>query len=106
MIVNGIELCPGMILIGIKNSKKATVIVIPIQNGLGFVNLNNGEWSTNYQSFISDLWRIRGLAKTGFIDSGDVLWAKEVKLTISEIAKKFDISEGTRICIGGILYEN
>lgn len=80
MKINNIKIKPGFVLIGIsKLNKNNNVILVafPINNGIGFANVNEGGWTSNYEASISELLYIRDIAQNKLITSGDILWKKQ-----------------------------
>lgn len=94
MEINGIEIKPGMVLIGKDADNRDSILVaFPLQKGIGFATVNSKYtcWTTDYTTRIKRLTEIRDLAPDDNIVKGNLLWdeSKEVILTMDEIAKKF-----------------
>lgn len=92
--INGIEIKPGMVLIGKDADNRDSILVaFPLQKGIGFATVNSKYacWTTDYTTRIKRLTEIRDLAPDDNIIKGNLLWdeSKEVVLTMDEIAKKF-----------------
>lgn len=95
VILNGIELKPGMVILVDGKSW----IVFPLKNGYAAMNCTNGSWYRleNLILYYNDrIEAIKDIATVELSD-GDVLWkkSKEVVITKKEIAKKFgcDVSQ-------------
>lgn len=95
MKINGIEIKPGMVLIGTdKDKEPMTVIAFPIETGIAFVSVNPKYcWSKDYKFFIDDILEIRDISNGKCIISGKILWKKEdtIHLTKKQIAEKLGI---------------
>lgn len=94
MEINGIEIKPGMVLVGTNYSnKKVCLVAFPIKNGIAYSNVTEGGWTSNYTAIISDLLCIRKVSEGSFIYDGEILWEKpeEVVLTMNQIAEKFGV---------------
>lgn len=83
MIINGIEIKPGMILEGTPKSKRrksnTVLVAFPIKNDVGFVSSNSEQgWSSSYTSFIKELLIIREKSDNDFLDGGKIIWKKDL----------------------------
>lgn len=87
MVINGIEIKPGMVIITKDN---VPYIAFPTHIGMAFTNNITGGWTLNIPCNITF---IRDLARDGSLYSGKILWEKpkEVVLTMDQIAKKFGV---------------
>lgn len=97
MKINGVEIKPGMVLIGKDaNNRDNILVAFPLQKGIGFATVRSDatSWTTDYTTRIKRLIEIRDLAPDDNIVKGNLLWdeSREVVLTMDEIAKKFGYS--------------
>lgn len=94
MEINGVEIKPGMVLIGTNDENKRTILVaFPTKNGIGFIDASFGGWTFDFTTRITELKEIRDILDASMPTDGKLLWEAptEVILTIDEIAKKFGV---------------
>lgn len=95
MKLKGIEIKPGMVITARSYSEGTlTWVAFPIRTGegIGFVNLERGAWSTG--GSLGDIQCIRGLCDEHSIVSGEILWDKSkeiVTLSMQEVAEKLGV---------------
>lgn len=83
MIINGIEIKPGMILEWTPKSKRrksnTLLVAFPIKNDIRFVSANSEQgWSSSYTSFIKELLIIREKSDKDFLDGGKIILKKTI----------------------------
>lgn len=79
MNINGIEIKPGMVLVGRSiNNKNLIISLIAYSTkfGIKFVNAIEGGCDSYYDNFISELLYIHDISNGNFINDGKILWHK------------------------------
>lgn len=96
MKINGIEIKPGMVIIGTDcHNRNQIEVAFPIKDGVGFISYTEqGCWNYNKLCNIKDIVEIRDISKNHILTDGEILWSKHdyVEVTMDEIAKKFNVN--------------
>lgn len=94
--INGIEIKPGMVIIGTDcHNKNQIEVAFPVKDGIGFISYTEkNSWNYNKLCNIIDITEIRDISKNQVLTDGEILWSKPnyVEITMDEIAEKFNVN--------------